>query len=103
PLPAQHCTPTSFPTRLSSDLIGRASNGNDVEIEALVPLVRIFARNEGDLAQERAIGIAVTLGSQHLQIRVVQLASRRRLALISGDRKSTRLNSSHQIISYAVF
>src|SRR5258708_14854051 len=27
----------------------------------------------------------------------------RRPAEISGDRKSTRLNSSHQIISYAVF
>src|SRR5258708_25556184 len=26
-----------------------------------------------------------------------------RVAVVEGDRKSTRLNSSHQIISYAVF
>src|SRR5947208_8579792 len=38
-------------------------------------------------------------------VRVVQLAGDDRLALeaIKKDRKSTRLNSSHQIISYAVF
>src|SRR5258708_24636983 len=31
------------------------------------------------------------------------VGERQRLALVVGDRKSTRLNSSHQIISYAVF
>src|SRR5258708_23395739 len=37
----------------------------------------------------------------HDQIRVTN--ARARLTLGKGDRKSTRLNSSHQIISYAVF
>src|SRR5262252_71683 len=62
----------------------RASDGNDVEIEALVPLVRVSLRNECDLAQEGAAGIVVALGRQHLQILVVQLASRRRFALVGG-------------------
>src|SRR5258708_24921699 len=31
------------------------------------------------------------------------LSARTELAACNGDRKSTRLNSSHQIISYAVF
>src|SRR5258708_13405893 len=30
-------------------------------------------------------------------------SARRQIAIQAGDRKSTRLNSSHQIISYAVF
>src|SRR5262252_4886729 len=64
--------------------VGRASDGNDVEIEALVPLVRVLVRNECDLAQEGAAGIIVALGGQHLQILIVQLASRRRFALICG-------------------
>src|SRR5438552_8835212 len=32
-----------------------------------------------------------------------RVADLRRLVATTGDRKSTRLNSSHQIISYAVF
>src|SRR5258708_28033065 len=35
--------------------------------------------------------------------RVVQVAVLGRVHVRDGDRKSTRLNSSHQIISYAVF
>src|SRR5215470_1246394 len=64
--------------------VGRASDSDDIEIEALVPLVRVFVRNECDLAQERPIRVVVALGGQHLQIFVVQLASRRCLALIGG-------------------
>src|SRR5258708_22193015 len=37
------------------------------------------------------------------QLRSVDLSLRERLPLAERDRKSTRLNSSHQIISYAVF
>ena len=48
--------------------VGRGSDGNDVEIEAFVPLVRIFVRNERDLAQDGPVGVVVALGGQHLQI-----------------------------------
>src|SRR5215470_11695134 len=64
--------------------VGRGSDGNDVEIETLIPLVRVFVRNECDLAQDGPVGVVVALGGQHLQIFVVQLASRRCLALIGG-------------------
>src|SRR5258708_14981170 len=36
-------------------------------------------------------------------LRLVSLLAWRRTAYCRSDRKSTRLNSSHQIISYAVF
>src|SRR5258708_10866854 len=45
----------------------------------------------------------------HKALSAIALAQRlererdRRQCLVNGDRKSTRLNSSHQIISYAVF
>src|SRR5258708_26834898 len=36
-------------------------------------------------------------------VNAVHGATKERTAAVGGDRKSTRLNSSHQIISYAVF
>src|SRR5207249_11011471 len=74
----------SFPTRRSSDLIGRA-------ISRLLPLL---------------ISTGVKLGWTS-----AKPSSRRRIAPrrfvrksgLQGDRKSTRLNSSHVSISYAVF
>src|SRR5258708_15016157 len=42
------------------------------------------------------------VGREDLHARAVRHDGAR-LLLVSGDRKSTRLNSSHQIISYAVF
>src|SRR5947208_10136492 len=52
------------------------------------------------LYQEADAFLNVT-GAQ--EIREEHLACRRRIYVESEDRKSTRLNSSHQIISYAVF
>src|SRR5205807_7788568 len=91
----------SFPTRRSSDLevvagVGSRRGEADVEVEG----VRVAAgreRAERDRA-EAAEGTVVDRGAAvdilvHLQ---VQLARKR-------DRKSTRLNSSHLVISYAVF
>src|SRR5438552_8993198 len=43
-------------------------------------------------------GVAVELGQDLVEVHV-----RSRVRDGDGDRKSTRLNSSHQIISYAVF
>src|SRR5262245_1246755 len=71
-------------TALELPTVVRASDGNDVEVEAFVPLVRVLGRNECNLAQEGTTGIAMTLGIEHLQILVMQRASRSRFALISG-------------------
>src|SRR5207244_12736986 len=78
---AVHRAFLSFPTRRSSDLSERG----------LVTLaVGARARDRGDLA--RALDLhAAALPAERARLDVAQ------------DRKSTRLNSSHQIISYAVF
>src|SRR5207244_10212359 len=45
----------------------------------------------------------VAKANQKLKRRVWQPQHKGRRVVLEGDRKSTRLNSSHQIISYAVF
>src|SRR5699024_12423211 len=74
----------SFPTRRSSDLIGGAGQG---------------ARAQGALAVHPAGGVhkAAQVPQQHPGIGHQGVAEGDR------DRKSTRLNSSHVSISYAVF
>src|SRR5258708_25779420 len=42
-------------------------------------------------------------GSMDASVRLWDVAGRTEKMTLEGDRKSTRLNSSHQIISYAVF
>src|SRR5258708_18869334 len=46
---------------------------------------------------------AVRARAARLRRRPIGLLCGRPITLVLGDRKSTRLNSSHQIISYAVF
>src|SRR5256885_12769577 len=46
---------------------------------------------------------AAAIGDQPRLYRRVGRAERDRIVMKSGDRKSTRLNSSHLVISYAVF
>src|SRR5438034_7412986 len=83
----------SFPTRRSSDLpsevepaaIGMAGAQDAVEIDDLYRLQALLERRA---PPQRLAGEAV---------QVIRKAAR------SPDRKSTRLNSSHTVISYAVF
>src|SRR5688500_19714270 len=67
----------SFPTRRSSDLAGAAGGAS----RSVLRRPRCSAKLSGDLEQQRR---------NHQAGRI-------------GDRKSTRLNSSHLVISYAVF
>src|SRR5688500_19694010 len=71
----------SFPTRRSSDLV------DDRLVEVRVELLA------DGLDRRHALGLQD----------VAQLAFGELHALDPGDRKSTRLNSSHLVISYAVF
>src|SRR5207244_13049539 len=85
---------TLFPTRRSSDLPRLASGRNAHPGPAL-------GANPPFAGQER-------LDVEFMSVRTMKLDSHRyeRLAgpsVRAPDRKSTRLNSSHQIISYAVF
>src|SRR5690606_42166082 len=91
----------SFPTRRSSDL-GAAQSGKAI--------TGITGRDRRGGPQEKVAGrgyvvISVMTVAQIMKA-VVQRVSRAEVrvdGLIVGDRKSTRLNSSHVKISYAVF
>src|SRR5438552_7763676 len=77
---------TLFPSRRSSDL--------EIVVQQLC-LAGLQFRSQNHVAQfyrvrEQRVFLELFEG----QVRIV---------VVHGDRKSTRLNSSHQIISYAVF
>src|SRR5690606_41993137 len=84
-----HYEPHSFPTRRSSDLRPRSRASRDLPAD--------HPRRSGLLRAERGRGAGLP-----------RARGRRRLSDRAGerapsDRKSTRLNSSHVKISYAVF
>src|SRR5438552_10870596 len=73
----------SFPTRRSSDLPGR----------------RATSAYRPSVGTNRIAKSVVAGGSRYFSRMVFAIL----FVPTEGDRKSTRLNSSHQIISYAVF
>src|SRR5207244_11417908 len=93
----------SFPTRRSSDLDDKA--------------LQVFVRHLGLLGPQGALPLSTTEEAYHYALahddafpRFLDLFNHRFIQLFfrawadaRPDRKSTRLNSSHQIISYAVF
>src|SRR5207244_4683907 len=87
-----HLALHSFPTRRSSDL------SHHVLLVAAAPVPRGL-KNQG-LPAEGEIGLSILSAVCELAD-VAQMLFGPGACL--GDRKSTRLNSSHQIISYAVF
>src|SRR5206468_12395213 len=82
----------SFPTRRSSDLVARAKYEQAALQGSDRPRPRRRARK---LGRRRMIAYADTC--------VVIYRVEGAPSLMSADRKSTRLNSSHDQISYAVF
>src|SRR5207244_11011943 len=100
PCPRLHRARPPFPTRRSSDLRGTLNENH------LLAVIRVALRAHGFTASpsdlRRTIEERQRLG---IWVRDQVLPERFPENLISNpeDRKSTRLNSSHQIISYAVF
>src|SRR5207244_12134484 len=94
---------TSLPTRRSSDLIRNAEELEDAVLrvgERGVPVrVRDVARVVVGAGMRR--GLADLNGEQEVVGGIIVM--RQGENALDVDRKSTRLNSSHQIISYAVF
>src|SRR5207244_10400752 len=92
----------SFPTRRSSDLGPSLEynflvfNLNDLSAKKLETVSGKQAWFR-DLKFRQAVSAAIDRDS------IVRLVYGSRGTALWGDRKSTRLNSSHQIISYAVF
>src|SRR5256885_10437227 len=68
----------------------------------LFPYTTLFRSAEVDLGGGIVRSHLHALQRDHAHARVLQLA-RDQLCQITLDRKSTRLNSSHLVISYAVF
>src|SRR5207244_12628913 len=95
-----HRTLIPFPTRRSSDLVGR-----DGKIKTLIGPNAVTAPLNGpkDLCVDRDGTIVIADAENNLVRRFDPKASTLSTIVGTGDRKSTRLNSSHQIISYAVF
>src|SRR5207244_5843682 len=103
PYPLNHLILRSFPTRRSSDLEKKptrwlASSPNLYQILFYFPGI--------SQAKGQKIAEATVLSRSFIEIPGQALWLLRFFAPLPGryqDRKSTRLNSSHQIISYAVF
>src|SRR5207244_7547983 len=87
-------TPHSFPTRRSSDLWAHFAPLEALTIPQAARLVRHARVKNGDRVLDVGCGTGVV---------AITAAGLGAHATGLEDRKSTRLNSSHQIISYAVF
>src|SRR5207247_11158037 len=96
PRSAPHPALTSFPTRRSSDLTIRPAqfNGRDVSL-----IQELFAQPDphGGISAFQELPLRSTDRDPPFGFAAVHHLSELR------DRKSTRLNSSHEWISYAVF
>src|SRR5207248_7826935 len=97
---ADHRDLLSFPTRRSSDLEPETQ-------KHYLRLIHSEARRLTDLIDEFLDLQRIEQGSFQLALEPFELSEllREETELFSGqrDRKSTRLNSSHRTISYAVF
>src|SRR5262245_64018302 len=94
-----HRDPSSFPTRRSSDLV-----------QALALVARVIgegqrrtSRGGGQVRPPHPRGDVGLRAVREREARVALRRSVQRVEGASADRKSTRLNSSHLGISYAVF
>src|SRR3546814_13755378 len=86
-----HVLTHSFPTRRSSDL----EVGADDYVTKPYRLLELVARMRAVLRRRSADAGAGALGSEALEVGDVALDPERHEVVIRGDRKSTRLNSSH--------
>src|SRR5207248_10658699 len=99
--PAPHALP-SFPTRRSSDLLDRI--GGDArewlraQLRGAAPLLAAPDLRPAAQTLEQALELRRDREAQKQAARLEPA-----LAAAQADRKSTRLNSSHRTISYAVF
>src|SRR5207253_8372774 len=90
-------SPYSFPTRRSSDLLdltGRLCRGPGSEFRVTIAYI------DTDRIE---IVLSASLGVRDLADPDLAVLHRTLHAVVALDRKSTRLNSSHVAISYAVF
>src|SRR5207244_11649228 len=81
------------------DIIRWSADPREFVVEALKP-----AKSKSIAIDEDRHAVQVTVEEDQLSLAIGRRGQNARLtSRLTGDRKSTRLNSSHQIISYAVF
>src|SRR5690606_39724129 len=91
----------SFPTRRSSDLKKAHPTQKP---EALLHRVLLAATRPGDVVLDPFFGTGTTgAAAKRLGRHYIGIERDEGYARVAEDRKSTRLNSSHVKISYAVF
>src|SRR5256885_8772532 len=71
----------------------------------LFPYTTLFRSGKGALDQRQRDAAPLSLSLHRLQVldAAGEIKCHRRVLALEQDRKSTRLNSSHLVISYAVF
>src|SRR5205807_9437434 len=100
---AAHLDLHSFPTRRSSDLWADRYDEGSTDVAADVAFYVGLAREADGPLVELAVGtgrVAIPV-AQATGKRVVGIDSSSAMLAQARDRKSTRLNSSHLVISYA--
>src|SRR5690625_5683397 len=97
----------SFPTRRSSDLLGHMLESLDMIGNQKIRVAMFIMENinkENELIMTyRVIAEKTNTSLQTVSETMKALQESNLLSKIRKDRKSTRLNSSHVAISYAVF
>src|SRR5258708_34551677 len=93
----------SPPLMLPTACLTMSAEVERAQVAAQVLLAGLRAGGAGVPCQADHVLHGVFAGTQHIQFLLGEVADVQALAFGHGDRKSTRLNSSHQIISYAVF
>src|SRR5687768_17901263 len=88
----------SFPTRRSSGLVHKAAKNGAAD-----GVLGSQALYTGNCRADRGASFAPVLPQRREESPVSLLQFGEALACASGDRKSTRLNSSHGYTSHAVF
>src|SRR5207245_9602496 len=94
-----HSALHSFPTRRSSDLFESLK----VDDGAVLVATRVFGEGSAFPFSEFVFLGCQILGNGTVEFRIINCSTDVTAALDFRDRKSTRLNSSHGSISYAVF
>src|SRR5207253_5771584 len=95
--------PPAFPTRRSSDLLPVSTPLLALAVFGLLARARAAPVPSGSAELTMAVQrLQKTPDDQALRTRIIELARKLKPAPAIPDRKSTRLNSSHVAISYAV-
>src|SRR5207244_11007465 len=89
----------SFPPRRSSDLFYfKSALERDSYCSGALNGLAEIRFNQGDLEESRRL-----LARSQLAYKTAATLNQQGIELVKADRKSTRLNSSHQIIPYSLF